>query len=259
MLKDLEKIIRDAGSLAMNIYSSGSLEIGFKGARNLVTRADKETEHFLISELSKLTPGARFYAEETANEIPSFDGQVWVIDPIDGTTNFSHGNPHCAVSVALVENGATVLGGVYGFFNDELFLAEKGKGAFRNGEKLFRTAERTLFESIIAIGFINGDGENFHKAISVLHKLHGKIREFRRLGAASLDACWVAAGKVDAYFETLHAWDIAAAALIAREAGCFVGTYEDHQRNKTLPNDLHAGAFFCSDLKISEELLELIK
>lgn len=258
MLKDLEKIIRDAGSLAMKIYSSGSLEIGFKGARNLVTRADKETEEFLISELSLLTPGARFYAEETANEIPTFEGLVWVIDPIDGTTNFSHGNPHCAVSVALTENGTTVYGGVYGFFNDELFMAEKGKGAFLNGKKLTRSVERTLFESIVALGFINGDGENFHSAIAFLHKLHGKIREFRRLGAASLDACWVAAGKVDAYFETLHAWDIAAAALIAREAGCYVGTYQDHPRNLTLPSDLHAGAFFCSDAKIADELLSLI-
>lgn len=258
MIKELEKIIRDAGSLALNIYSTGSLDISLKGARNLVTRADKETEHFLISELSKLTPGSKFYAEETANEIPSFDGQVWVIDPIDGTTNFSHGNPHCAVSVALVENGVTKLGGVYGFFNNELFLAEKGKGAFLNGSKLIRAIDRTLFESIVAIGFINGDGENFHNSISILHKLHGKIREFRRLGAASLDACWVAAGKVDAYFETLHAWDIAAAALIAREAGCYVGTFQDHPRNKALPSDLHAGAFFCSDVNIASELLGLI-
>ena len=259
MLHELEKIIRESGALAKRIYESGSLDIQFKGTRNLVTRADKETEAFLIDRLSQLTPGAQFFAEETANAHPSFDGDVWVIDPIDGTTNFSHGNPHCAVSVALVQKGITTLGGVYGFFNDEMFMAEKGKGAFYNGKKFTRPFSRTLFESIIALGFINGEGKNFEMALSQIHNLHGKVREFRRLGAASLDACWVAAGRVDAYFESLHAWDIAAAALIAREAGCFVGTYKKHERNEKLPTDLHAGAFICCGKEVADELIALVR
>lgn len=197
-----------------------NLQVSLKGPADYVTKADQRTEAILHEELLKARPTYGFLMEE-GGERKGSDGQHrWIIDPIDGTTNFIHGIPHFAVSIGLERAGAMVAGLIYNPITDDTFSAEKGRGAFLNNRRLRVSARRNIDEAVIACGIphvARGDHPRFQREIG---RIQAKAAGVRRFGAASLDLAWVAAGRFDAYWERgLAPWDIAAGSLLVREAG----------------------------------------
>lgn len=244
LLAETTNIAKKAALLARQYYQDRSFTISHKGHRNLVTEADLAVENYLKSELSSLLPSSRFLAEETESLTSDFTGDVWIVDPIDGTTNFTQGLPHCAVSIALARDGNVLLGAVVNIFTGETFSAAKNLGANRNNIKIDPVTENP--HGLFLLGFLNSEGERFDENLSIIPKLRAHVHEFRRLGAASLDICYVACGIAVAYLESVRPWDIAAGALIARECGCIVGTYRDDPSNNLLPNDLRSFSFLVA-------------
>jgi myo-inositol-1(or 4)-monophosphatase len=198
------------------------LQVSLKGPANFVCAADHRAEETLRAELAKARPGYGFLGEEGGRQEGSDKTHCWIVDPLDGTTNFLHGIPHFAISIALERESAIVAGIVYNPLNEELFVAERGKGAFLNDQRLRVAARRRLSEAVFACGLPHlgrGDLAQFRKEFAVVQE---KVAGLRRFGAATLDLGWVAAGRLDAYWErNLSPWDMAAGLLIVREAGGF--------------------------------------
>lgn len=202
-----------------------NLQVSLKGPANFVTKSDERTERIIRDELRKARPTYGFLMEEEG-AIKGTDGQHrWVIDPIDGTTNFIHGIPHFAISIGLERNGDIVAGLIYNPITDDLFTAERGRGAYLNDRRLRVAARKNLSDAVVVCGIPHlgrGDHAVFHAEIE---RVQAKAAGIRRFGAASLDLAWVAAGRVDGYWERwLQPWDIAAGILMVREAG---GRVED--------------------------------
>ena len=202
-----------------------NLQVSMKGPANFVTRTDKRVEEILAEELHKARPGFSFLMEESGAKAGSDKENRWIVDPIDGTTNFIHGIAHFAISIALERAGEIIAGLVYNPITDEMFTAERGRGAFLNDRRRLRVAaRRSLSQAVVACGIPHhgrGDHERFRAEMA---RVQSAAAGLRRFGAASLDLCWVAAGRVDAYWERgLESWDIAAGLLIVREAGGTVG------------------------------------
>jgi myo-inositol-1(or 4)-monophosphatase len=220
-------LIRDFGELE-NLQSSN------KSFNKFVSTADQRSEDILIKELSKARPEYEILTEESgalnaANPVSKFDknwGFRWIIDPLDGTTNFEHGIPHFSVSVALEYLNEVIAGIVYNPIIDEMFIAEKGRGAFLNNQRLRVSNTRNLGAAIIATGSIFGFRNN-KNAGEKLQALTPKIGHIRHFGACSLDLAFVAAGRLDAFFEeSIQIWDKAAGIIIVSEAGGFVYSNE---------------------------------
>jgi len=202
-----------------------NLQVSLKGPANFVTRTDRRVEEILAEDLRKARPGFGFLMEESGAKSGSDKEHRWIVDPIDGTTNFIHGIAHFAISIALERAGEIVAGLVYNPIADEMFTAERGRGAFLNDRRRLRVAvRRSLSEAVVACGIPHhgrGDHERFGAEMA---RVQAAVAGLRRFGAASLDLCWVAAGRVDAYWERgLAPWDIAAGLIIVREAGGSVG------------------------------------
>ena len=196
------------------------------GDDNFATEYDVATQHRLIRELSAIVPTAHFLAEEDSGDDTSdavSSGMFFVIDPIDGTTNFMHDVKHSAVSVALIEDGETVFGCVYNPYLDECFYAERGKGAFLriNGtDRAISVSSRALPDALAAFGTTPYEKKHAQSTFARVCRLFSRCRDVRREGSAALDMCYVAAGRYDVYFElALSPWDFAASALILTEAG----------------------------------------
>ena len=199
------------------------LQVSLKGPANFVSAADRRAEETLRAELAKARPGYGFLGEEGGRHEGSDKTHCWIVDPLDGTTNFLHGIPHFAISIALEREDTIVAGLVYNPANDELFTAERGKGAFLNDQRLRVAARRRLADAVVACGLPHlgrGDLAQFRKEFGAVQE---KVAGLRRFGAAALDLAWVAAGRLDAYWErNLSPWDMAAGLLLVREAGGFV-------------------------------------
>jgi myo-inositol-1(or 4)-monophosphatase len=198
------------------------LQVSLKGPANFVSAADHRAEETLRAELAKARPGYGFLGEEGGRQEGSDKTHCWIVDPLDGTTNFLHGIPQFAISIALERERTIVAGVVYNPVTEELFVAERGKGAFLNDQRLRVAARRRLSEAVIACGLPHlgrGDLAQFRKEFAAVQE---KVAGLRRFGAATLDLAWVAAGRLDAYWErNLSAWDIAAGLILVREAGGF--------------------------------------
>ena len=206
-------LIRDFGEIE-------NLQVSMKGPADFVSTADKRTETKLIEELTKARPGYCFLTEETGVIDGPDKSHRFIIDPIDGTTNFLHGIPHFAISVGLERDGQIVSGVVYNPVTDEMYVAEKGHGAYLNDKRLRVAARRKLNETILATGipFLGRPGHELFA--TELAAVMGTTAGVRRFGAASLDLAYVAAGRYDGYWERgLNAWDVAAGILLVREAG----------------------------------------
>jgi myo-inositol-1(or 4)-monophosphatase len=199
------------------------LQVSLKGPANFVSSADRRAEETLRAELAKARPGYGFLGEEGGRQDGADKTHCWIVDPLDGTTNFLHGIPQFAISIALEREGTIVAGVVYNPINDELFVAERGKGAFLNDQRLRVAARRRLSEAVIACGLPHlgrGDLAQFRREFAAVQE---KVAGLRRFGAAALDLAWVAAGRLDAYWErNLSPWDMAAGLILVREAGGFV-------------------------------------
>jgi myo-inositol-1(or 4)-monophosphatase len=206
-------LIRDFGEVE-------NLQVSRKGPANFVTAADNRAEKTLRQELERVRPGYSFLLEEAGPIVGTDPAHRWLIDPLDGTTNFLHGVPHFAVSIALERERKLVAGVVYDPVKDEMFWAEKGKGAFLNDRRLRVSARASLVESLIATGipYCGRPGHDlFHRE---LQALTDQVAGIRRFGSAALDLAYVAAGRYDGFWERgLAPWDIAAGIVLVREAG----------------------------------------
>lgn len=215
------KLTRDFGEIE-------NLQVSRKGPADFVSAADERTEQMLIAELSKARPGYNFLVEEQGVIEGPDKSHRFIIDPLDGTTNFLHGIPHFAISIGLEEDGELVAGLIYQPIADEIYWAEKGRGAYLNDRRLRVSARRTLEESLIGTGIpFRGHGDHPHY-LQTLGAVMRTTTGARRFGVASLDLAYVAAGRYDGFWEFgLKPWDIAAGIVLVREAGGTVGALGD--------------------------------
>ncbi len=210
-------------SLARDFGEAQNLQVSRKGPGDFVSQADLRAEEILFRDLSKARPGYGFLMEERG-EVAGEDGQHrWLVDPLDGTTNFLHGIPVFAVSIALERQGELAAGVIYNPAMDELYTAERGDGAYLNDRRMRVAGRRGLTDTVIATGIPHLGRGDHGKALVELRNVMAETAGIRRLGSAALDLAWVAAGRVDGFWETgLSAWDVAAGMLMVREAGGFV-------------------------------------
>ena len=254
-----------ASAIAREQRESFTVSVSFKEARNLVTTADLACEKAIIETIRARYPEHAILAEESANSITPqqcASGPLWIIDPIDGTTNYAHGHHQVGISIAFAVDSKVLVGVVAAPFVDETFTAVKGQGAFCNGKKIHVRQVAQIDDALIATGFPYRRG-NLKNICGRVERVLERCRDLRRIGAASLDISWVACGRLDAFFEeTLNPWDIAAAALIATEAGAQIGHFPydcDSQRvTEKYTGDLFADNLFVSSPGCFAQLRELL-
>ena len=220
---------RKAGkSLARDFGEVENLQVSIKGPANFVSAADHRAEQIVFDELSHARPGYGFLMEERGEVAGVDKTHRWIVDPLDGTTNFLHGNPLFAVAIALEREGQIVAGLIYNPVMDEMYMAEKGKGAFmadRSGrDRRIRVAARkTLEDALLATGIPHRGRPNHNHFLDEIEEVMKIASGIRRTGSACLDLAWTAAGRFDGYWErNLGAWDMAAGSLMVREAGGIV-------------------------------------
>ncbi|WCR10563.1 inositol monophosphatase [Paracoccus stylophorae] len=223
------KAARKAGrALVKDFREVENLQVSVKGAGDFVTRADREAERIIKEELRNARPNYGWLGEETGEEAGEDPTRRWIVDPLDGTTNFLHGLPHWAVSIALEHKREIVAAVIFDAAKDELFFAEKGGGAFMNDQRLRVSGRRRLDEALFATGIPFAGHGPLPAALQDLARLMPLSAGARRLGAAALDLAWVAAGRYDGYWERGNQpWDVAAGILIVREAGGLVEGIRD--------------------------------
>jgi myo-inositol-1(or 4)-monophosphatase len=228
MLNIAVKAARAAGSVINRAaLDLEVLKVGSKGPNDFVSEVDRNAEAVIIQTLLEAYPGHGILAEESGREHGAKNSEyVWIIDPLDGTTNFLHGFPVYAVSIALAHRGQVQQAVVYDPTRNDLFFASKGRGAFLNDRRL-RVSKRTrLADSLIGTGFPFRKGDNFKRYVKMFETVMQSCAGLRRPGAAALDLCYVAAGYYDGFFETgLNPWDVAAGSLIITEAGGLIGNF----------------------------------
>jgi myo-inositol-1(or 4)-monophosphatase len=212
-----------ARSLKRDFGEVERLQVSLKGPGNFVTVADHRAEDILRTELQKARPGYGFLGEEGGLQEGTDKTHTWIVDPLDGTTNFLHGIPHFCIAIALKRDDTITAGIIYNPIVDEMFVAERGKGAFLNDRRLRVAARSRLADAVVACGLPHlgrGDLRQFRQEFAVVQ---GQVAGLRRFGSAALDLACVAAGRFDAYWErNLAAWDLAAGIIMVREAGGFV-------------------------------------
>ena len=251
MIKAARKAAR---GLKRDLGELENLQVSLKGQANFVTLADKRAEEAVYDELSKARPGYGFIGEEGGVREGSDRSHTWIVDPLDGTTNFLHGIPHFAISIALKREDTLIAGLIYNPANDDLFLAERGKGAFLNDQRLRVAGRRQLSESVIACGLPHIGRGDFQLSQAEMAALQPKVAGLRRFGAASLDLAYVAAGRFDGYWErNLKSWDVAAGILLVREAGGFVSDIDGRD------TALETGNIVAGNETIQSALVKILK
>ena len=243
-----------AGASELQHFFNGNFKISNKeGINNLVTEADHAAEKAIINIIQNTYPDHFILSEETG-EIKTNSEYKWIIDPIDGTVNFSNGIPICCVSIAVEKAGEIILGTVYNPLMNEMFVAEKGKGATLNGKPLTVSTKDSLSSSCLVTGFPYTYLDSANGPLEVFEKLIRRGIPVRRLGSAAIDLCWVAAGRFDGFYEhSLQAWDSAAGFLMVEEAG---GKVTDFNGNYYSPYQPH---LLATNGLIHEELRGVIQ
>ncbi len=221
--------VRAAGKLIQENWQRAK-EVTYKSAIDLVTTIDREAEERIVDVLHEHFPGHAILAEEATSISGSANGYRWIIDPLDGTTNFAHAYPHFCVSIALEQGREIVFGLVYDPLREETFEAVQGNGAFLNGKAIRTSRVNELDKALLATGFPYDRRERAEFYVSFFRAYMLRSQGIRRNGSAALDLCYLACGRIDGFWEfKLHPWDIAAASLIVREAG---GTMSDFSGNE---------------------------
>lgn len=237
MLKKITEIVKEAGKIILSAHNQENAVTAKEGKKNFVTKYDVAVQEFLFRELGKDFPDAQFIGEEGENDF-STDGLRFIIDPIDGTTNFMQDYRCSCISVALCNGNDVVAGVVYNPYTDELFSAEKGKGAYLNGDRI-SVSERPLSDGLALFGTSPYHPENTDETFALLRKVFDFSRDIRRSGSAAFDICTVACGRCEVFFEKgLQPWDIAAGTLILKEAGGIALNYDGTEISFSTPNDV---------------------
>lgn len=249
LLLDAIELARKAGAVQMEYFRGDRLDIKSKlNDSDVVTAADKAAEAVIISGIHSKYPNHSILSEESGEEANEADVR-WVIDPLDGTTNFSSGLPLFSVSIGIEYRGETIVGVVYAPYLDELFHAVKGEGAYLNGEKIRPSGKAELAQSVIATGFPVDKNVSTDNNMDNVERVLPHIRGLRRLGSAAIDLCYVAAGYLDGYWElNLHRWDVCAGELIAKESGAEVTQFR-YDRNISV---------LAATEKIHEKILSML-
>jgi myo-inositol-1(or 4)-monophosphatase len=255
LLNVMIKAARKAGrTLKRDFGEVEHLQVSLKGPANFVTAADRRAEEILREELLTARPGYSFFGEEGGRHEGTDKTHTWVVDPLDGTSNFVHGIPHFAISIALEREGTSVAGLIYNPANDDLFTAERGKGAFLNDKRLRVAARRNLADSVIACGLPHLGRGDLALGAREIGAMQPHVAGLRRFGAAALDLAWVAAGRLDGYWErNLSPWDIAAGVIMVREAGGYI---TDIEGKDTTPATVDV---LAGNETIHRELLKILK
>ncbi|MBA1337536.1 MAG: myo-inositol-1(or 4)-monophosphatase [Pelagibacterales bacterium] len=245
--KAAKTLIRDFGEIE-------KLQVSVKGPGDFVSNSDKNVEKIIIEELEKARPKYSILSEEIG-EIKKDEEFKWIIDPIDGTANFLHGIPHFAISIGLEQNKEIICGIIFDPIKDEMFIAEKGNGAYLNNQRVRVSGRSKLENSIIFTGGPKNNAGDRDLSLNEYIKFSSKaFIPIRKLGSASLDMAYVAAGRCDGFWQrNLNYWDIAAGIVIVKEAGGFVTDFngnKDYVENKNI---------LVTNSKISEEMIEVLK
>lgn len=250
------KAARKAGrSLVKDFREVENLQVSMKGAGDFVSKADLASEKILRDELTGARPTYGWVGEESEPVEGQDPTRRWIVDPLDGTTNFLHGLPHWGISVALEHKGQVVSGVVYDPAKDEMFYAEKGAGAWLNDSKRLRVSGRSrMIESIFATGVPFAAKRTLPATLKDLARLMPECAGVRRWGAAALDLAYVAAGRYDGYWEReLKIWDVAAGSLIAQEAGALLEGIREGQ------DPLESGSLICGNNAIFDPFARIIR
>ncbi len=255
-MKDLLSVASEAALKAGRILKdniNGTREISYKGVINLVTEMDMRSERAVVETILASFPDHGIIAEEETM-IRSKSGFTWIIDPLDGTTNYAHGYPCFSVSIALEQEGEIVLGVVYEPMRDELFTAQKGKGAFLNKKPIKVSNADTLIKSLLATGFPYDRTTSKRNNMDHFHDLLMVSQEVRRDGSAAIDLCFVACGRFDGFWELkLKPWDIAAGSIIVHEAGGMLSNFSGQKFS------IHDDEILASNGKIHEQMIEVLQ
>ncbi len=244
---------RAARGLKRDFGEIEQLQVSKKGPADFVSTADLKADKVLRDELIKGRPEFGLISEEGSLKEPDSEGRRWIVDPLDGTTNFLHGLPHFAISIGLEQRGALLAGVVYDPIKDELFHAERGGGAFLNDRRLRVSARAHLEDSLLATGMPFKGKEGSEVFMGELATVMDKTAGVRRWGVAALDLAYVAAGRFDAFWERgLNSWDVAAGVLLVREAGGYVSAIDG--RDFTLDG----GSLLASNSQLHEELSRML-
>lgn len=250
----VEAVTKASRSLKRDFSEVERLQVSLKGPGDFVSAADRKAEQILSDTLSKARPSYGFVMEESGIVEGSDGSHRWHIDPLDGTTNFLHGIPHCCISLGLERDGAIIAGVVFDFVKDEWFVAEKGQGAFLNNHRLRVSARRDPSQSLIGTGIPHIGKPEHPRFIRELGAVMSRFAGVRRMGAAALDLAYVAAGRLDGYWErNLNSWDIAAGFILVREAGGFVSTIQGGDA------DLQGRSVLAGNEAIHPALIETLK
>jgi myo-inositol-1(or 4)-monophosphatase len=246
---------RKAGrSLARDFGEVEQLQVSLKGPANFVSAADHRAEEILHAELTRARPGYGLLFEERGAVEGADRTHRFIVDPLDGTTNFLHGIPHFAISIALERDGDLVAGLIYNPVSHETFTAERGKGAFLNDRRIRVAARSELADCVIGTGIPHSGRPQHDVFLDELGAVMDASAGVRRIGAAALDLAWTAAGRLDGFWErNLRAWDIAAGIVVIREAGGFVSDAEGKDKM------LETGSIVAGNEAIQRHLLRLIK
>ena len=244
--KAAKTLIRDFGEIE-------KLQVSLKGPGDYVTAADKKVEKILITELQKARPDYSILSEEIG-KIKKDESFKWIIDPIDGTSNFLHGIPHFAISLGLEHNKEIICGIIYDPIKDEMFIAEKGNGSYLNNQRIRVSARSKLQDCMIFSGGPRYKSENKDLVFNEYKKVSSNVKlPIRKLGSAALNMAYVAAGRCDGYWERdLNYWDIAAGIIIIKEAGGFVTDFRGENayvQNKTI---------LATNSKINNEMIKIL-
>ena len=246
--------MRAGRSLKHDLGEIEHLQVSLKGPANFVSLADKRAEEMLYSDLSKARPGYGFLGEEGGTRECTDKTHTFIVDPLDGTTNFLHGIPQFAISIGLARESTIMAGVIYNPANDELYVAERGKGAFLNDQRLRVAGRRKLSDCVIGCGLPHigrGDLELFRAEMT---EIQHQVAGLRRFGAAALDLAFVAAGRLDGFWERdLSPWDIAAGQILIREAGGTVSGVSGED------DAVAAGSVVCGNEYVHAELLKVLK
>jgi myo-inositol-1(or 4)-monophosphatase len=245
--KAARQLVRDFGEVE-------KLQVSVKGPANFVTAADRKAEQTLRDELLTARPGYCFVGEEGGRIEGPDKTHTWYVDPLDGTTNFLHGIPQFAISIGLEREGTMIAGLVYNPVSDEMFIAERGKGAFLNDQRLRVAGRRSLQDAVVACGLPHrgrGDLALFRTEFMAVQE---QVAGLRRFGAAALDLAFIAAGRFDLYWErNLSSWDMAAGLLLVREAGGYVTDCNGHDTM------FATGHIAAGNETLHKELLNILK